>query len=113
MQPPGRAGAAHVSGPAVGGDEYFAGVHVLSSTQPERLKASESPKKGSTMNTTIKTEIPAALARQARSLVKSGWAANLDSLVSDALRRYLESHRAQLTEAFVREDVQWGLHGKD
>ena len=28
------------------------------------------------------------------------------------LRRYLESHSAELAEKFIREDVQWGLHGK-
>ena len=65
------------------------------------------------MNTTIKAEIPAKLAKQARALVKQGLASNLNSLVSEALRRYIESHQTQLTEAFVREDVRWGLHGKD
>lgn len=65
------------------------------------------------MNTTIKAEIPAELAKQARALVKDGWACDLNALVSDALRRYIESHQTQLTEAGVREDVQWGLHGND
>jgi hypothetical protein len=49
---------------------------------------------------------------QARTLVHDGWAADLDELLSDALARYLESHTAELSEAFLREDVQWGLHGK-
>lgn len=25
---------------------------------------------------------------------------------------YLESHSEELAEKFIREDVQWGLHGK-
>ena len=65
------------------------------------------------MNTTIKAQIPAELIKQARGLVKDGWASDLNALVSDALRRYIESHQTQLSESFVREDVTWGLHGDD
>jgi hypothetical protein len=28
----------------------------------------------------------------------------------NALRRFVESHRAELMERFIREDVDWGLH---
>ena len=38
---------------------------------------------------------------------------NMDSLISEALRRYIESHRTEIMESFVRDDVEWGLHGKD
>ena len=31
----------------------------------------------------------------------------------DALRRSLESHPAEMMEQFVREDIEWGLHGGD
>ena len=34
------------------------------------------------------------------------------NLLSDALLRYLESHTDALAEAFILEDVEWGLHGK-
>jgi hypothetical protein len=37
----------------------------------------------------------------------------MNALLTEALRRYLESHSEALAEAFVREDVQWGLHGGD
>jgi hypothetical protein len=43
--------------------------------------------------------------------VKQGFATDMDHLMAEALSRYLESHEPELTEAFIREDVKWGLHG--
>ncbi|MCB0061233.1 MAG: hypothetical protein KDE19_03930 [Caldilineaceae bacterium] len=34
----------------------------------------------------------------------------MDELLFDALHRLLESHRIELAEQFVIEDVQWGLY---
>lgn len=31
----------------------------------------------------------------------------------DELRQSLESHRKELTEELLREDVKWGLQGQD
>ena len=57
--------------------------------------------------------LEAELAAQARAFVAEGWATDLNELLAEALRRFLESHEGSLTESFVREDVQWGLHGRD
>jgi Arc/MetJ-type ribon-helix-helix transcriptional regulator len=65
------------------------------------------------MSTSIHAEIPDRLVDQAQALVRDGWAANLDEILTDALRRYLDSHSAELEESFIREDVDWGLHGKE
>lgn len=65
------------------------------------------------MKTTIQTELPDELISQARSLVDQGWAGDFDELLTDALRRYLESHSSELTESFIRQDVAWGLHGRE
>jgi Arc/MetJ-type ribon-helix-helix transcriptional regulator len=65
------------------------------------------------MTSTIQVNLPEQLCSQAKKLVEDGWAANLDALVGEALRRYLESHGPALTEAFVREDVAWGLNGRE
>lgn len=35
------------------------------------------------------------------------------SVIAEALRRFLETHRPELMEMFIREDVEWGLRGKD
>ena len=61
----------------------------------------------------IEAELPAVLAEQARAFVAEGRAADLNDLVAEALRRFLESHASELTQAFVNEDVQWGLRGHD
>ena len=61
----------------------------------------------------IEAELPAVLAEQARAFVAEGRAADLNDLVAEALRRFLESHASELTQAFVNEDVQWRLRGHD
>jgi len=65
------------------------------------------------MSTTIKTKLPDPLFRQAQFFVQQGWIANMDELVSESVRRYLESHVDALSEQFIRDDVDWGLHGQD
>lgn len=63
--------------------------------------------------TLIKANLPPELTSRAQNYVNEGWAANFDELLANALSRFLETHSAQMTEAFVMEDVEWGLHGKD
>ena len=63
--------------------------------------------------TVIEAELPSELAAQAHAFVAEGWATDLNELLAEALRRLLESHEGSLTESFVREDVEWGLHGRD
>jgi hypothetical protein len=31
----------------------------------------------------------------------------------NAVRRFLETHRPELMERYIWEDVEWGLHGED
>lgn len=62
---------------------------------------------------TIQTEIPIGLLTQAQDLVAAGWFRNLDDLMLDALRRFLESHRGELMEEFIRQDIEWGLTGNE
>jgi hypothetical protein len=63
--------------------------------------------------TTLQTQIPDQLFQQAQYLIQQGWIANIDELVAESMRRYLESHREAMTEQFLKEDVDWGLHGQD
>lgn len=63
--------------------------------------------------TMIQAELPPELTARARTYVEEGWAADFNELLADALRRFLESHSARVTETFVMQDVQWGLNGKD
>jgi Arc/MetJ-type ribon-helix-helix transcriptional regulator len=66
-----------------------------------------------TQTTILKTEVPVNLVSQAQKLVEAGWFRNMDELVLDALRRFLESHRDELMEEFIRQDVEWGLSGDE
>jgi hypothetical protein len=56
---------------------------------------------------------PTPWRQQARRMVERGWAADVDSIIAESLRRYLESHQERLSEQFIREDVEWGLKGSD
>ena len=62
---------------------------------------------------TVQTDVPARLFTEMQMLVESGWFRDMDELMSDALRRFVESHRAELIERFIMEDVEWGLHGDE
>ena len=37
----------------------------------------------------------------------------MDSFITEFMRRYTESHQQTTSETFIREDVNWGLHGDD
>lgn len=65
------------------------------------------------MTTLVKTEIPDQLWQQAQNMVEQGWVINMDALIIEAMRRYLESHQQTINEQLIREDIDWGLHGKD
>jgi Arc/MetJ-type ribon-helix-helix transcriptional regulator len=62
---------------------------------------------------TIQTDVPVRLLTEMEMLVEAGWFRDLDDLMLDALRRFVESHRAELMECFIREDVEWGLYGNE
>lgn len=61
---------------------------------------------------TVRADVPDQLWRQANTMIERGWVDNLDTLIADSLRRYIESHQESMTEQFIREDVEWGLRGK-
>ena len=61
----------------------------------------------------ISTELPDKLYQEVKSLVDKGWFRNEADIVLEALRRFLDTHKVELMEKFIREDVEWGLHGKE
>ena len=61
----------------------------------------------------LRTDIPPRLLTQMEMLVDAGWFRDLDDLMLDAMRRFVESHRPELMERFILEDVEWGLKGDD
>ena len=65
------------------------------------------------ITTTVQTEIPDGLLNRDQDSVAAGWFRNFDELMLDALHRFLESHRGELMEEFIGQDVEWGLTGND
>ncbi len=45
--------------------------------------------------------------------VMEGWFKDIESMVEEAMRRYIESHPIDITEQFIKEDIEWGLQGDD
>ena len=68
---------------------------------------------GEVQTATIQTDVPVRLLTEMQTLVEAGWFRDLDELMLNALRRFVESHRAELMERFIREDVEWGLRGAE
>ena len=62
---------------------------------------------------TIEAEISDTLDQAIGALVEGGWFASRNKVLEEALRRFLEAHQPELMERFIREDVEWGLRGKD
>jgi hypothetical protein len=98
-------------GRAVTLNDYLEGVICYNDSTD--IRVSRRQFMNTTHITTVKAQIPTHLAREAEALVAAGWAKNFDALLAEALYRYLDTHRPELVERFVREDVEWGLHGRD
>ncbi len=62
---------------------------------------------------TLSITVPDALADRLEQFVRDGWVADSEQAVVEALRRFLDSHRPELIERQVLDDLDWGLHGRD
>jgi Arc/MetJ-type ribon-helix-helix transcriptional regulator len=61
---------------------------------------------------TVAVKISGQLNGQIDILVEQGWFRSRDQLVQEAIRRFLDAHRPELMERFIREDGAWGLRGR-
>lgn len=61
----------------------------------------------------VEIKISSQLDRQIDDLVSHGWFRSRDAIVQTAIRRFLEAHQPELMERFIREDVEWGLRGRE
>lgn len=64
-------------------------------------------------HTTVKAEFPERVLNEMEALVRAGWFHDLNDLMVEAVRRLLLTHRPELMERFIREDVEWALRGRD
>lgn len=63
--------------------------------------------------TEITLKVPNSLMKTIGSLVESGWYVDENELFLLALRNYLKTHSEELMTRFVKEDIEWGLLGRD
>jgi Arc/MetJ-type ribon-helix-helix transcriptional regulator len=63
--------------------------------------------------TTVQATLPTRLLARVQSLIADGWFQDMDELIADALRRLLDTHRPELMERYILQDVEWGLHGEE
>ncbi len=62
---------------------------------------------------TIQTSVPEKLFKGASRLVEEGWFKDENEVFSEAIRRFLETHQSELMTSFIREDIEWGIHGEE
>jgi Arc/MetJ-type ribon-helix-helix transcriptional regulator len=60
----------------------------------------------------VEAKISKRLDRQIDALVEQGWFRSRDNVLQEALRRFLDAHRPELMDQFIREDIEWGLRGR-
>ncbi len=61
----------------------------------------------------LETEVPIQVFNQMHKLIQSGWYLDEGDVLREALRRFLTIHGSETLERQIREDVAWGLYGKD
>ena len=65
------------------------------------------------MSIAVQAELPDDLVAEARRFIEAGGVGDFNSLLTEALRRFLDSHSEALGDSFLKEDVEWGLHGRN
>ena len=62
---------------------------------------------------TVPAKVTGRLVMEMDELIKEGWYANRSELIRDAIREMVKRIKIQMLEDAIKEDVEWGLHGKD
>jgi len=62
---------------------------------------------------TVPAKLTEKLIQEADEIIKEGWYANKSELIRDAVRDLIRKVKAQRLETAIREDLTWGLHGKE
>lgn len=62
---------------------------------------------------TIPAKITEKLAFEMNEIINEGWYANKSEFIRDAIRDKIKSVKLEMLESAIKEDVKWGLYGKD
>jgi len=61
----------------------------------------------------IPAKLTPKLLQEMDQIVEDGWYANRSEFIRNAIREMIKKMKAERIEAAIKEDVTWGLHGKD
>ena len=61
----------------------------------------------------IPAKLTSRLVEEKDEMIREGWYANRSELIRDAVRDAIRRARAQRLETAIKEDISWGLRGKD
>tara|TARA_Y100000310_G_scaffold197475_1_gene197560 strand:+ start:953 stop:1147 length:195 start_codon:yes stop_codon:yes gene_type:complete len=61
----------------------------------------------------IPAKITPLLLSEMDEMIKEGWYANRSELIRNAVRDMIKKNKAERLEKAIKDDVMWGLHGKD
>jgi len=62
---------------------------------------------------TIPAKITERLSLEMDEIINEGWYASRSEFIRDAVRDKIKSVKMERLEAAIKEDVKWGLYGKD
>ena len=62
---------------------------------------------------TITFDCPEEMEAQLKRLVESGWEDSQNKAIVEAVRRYLRLREPEILERHLRQDIEWGLRGRD
>ncbi|HLC55912.1 MAG TPA: ribbon-helix-helix domain-containing protein [Candidatus Nanoarchaeia archaeon] len=61
---------------------------------------------------TVSAKLTDRLVLEAEELIQEGWYANKSELIRDVVRDLINKLKIQKLEKAIKEDIEWGLHGK-
>lgn len=61
---------------------------------------------------TIPAKVTPRLEMEMEEIIKEGWYASKSDFIRAAIRELIRKTRVERIEASIKEDVEWGLHGK-
>ena len=62
---------------------------------------------------TVPTKLTPKLLEELDETVEEGWYASRSEAIRDAVRELVEKMKLEKIEKNMREDIEWGLYGKD
>ncbi len=61
---------------------------------------------------TVPAKLTKRIITEMEKLIKQGWYANKSELIRDAVREIIKKQKITELESAIKEDIQWGLHGR-